>query len=97
MESPPDISPIILKHWGFDNDYQEVASNRKLYSNNNISYLDIARIANHLLLMKNNDDAIHDHYIELNLLGAEVMYELSQLELSELNKQVHDIIKRCGI
>ncbi|ARR49667.1 HDOD domain-containing protein [Photobacterium damselae subsp. damselae] len=97
QECCSDISPIILKHWGFDNDYQEVASNRKLYSNDHINYLDIARMANHLLLMKNNDDAIHDHYIELDLLGAEVMYELSQLELSELNKQIHDIIKRCGI
>ena len=92
-------SLIILKEWGFDNDYLEIASNkRQPYGNNNdtLSYLDIARMAHHLLLFKNNDDAIDENDVELDLLGAEVMYELTNLPAHEFNQRVKNIVRESG-
>ena len=95
-----EASLIILKHWGFDNDYLEVASNKVLpYSGQrqNTSYLDIARMANHLLMFKNNDDAIEDHHVEFDLAGAEVLYDLTNMPDAEFNFQLRNIIKDSGL
>ncbi len=94
-----EASPIVLKHWGFDKDYIEVSSNKKMpYCNEqNTSYLDIARMANHLLLFKNNDDAIEDHYVEMDLTGAEVMYELTNLSDRDFDSELQNVMKSCGL
>ena len=94
-----EASLIILKHWGFDDDYLEVASNTALpYRGQRpqTSYLDIARMANHLLMFKSNDDAIDEHHVELDLAGAEVMYELTNLPDAEFNSQIRNVIKNSG-
>ncbi|MCW8330801.1 HDOD domain-containing protein [Photobacterium sp. SDRW27] len=94
-----EASLLILKHWGFDDDYLEVASNTELpYRGQrpNTSYLDIARMANHLLLFKSNDEAIDEHHVELDLAGAEVMYELTNLPEAEFNSQIRNVIKDSG-
>jgi len=94
-----EASLIILKHWGFDDDYLEVACNTALpYRGQrpDTGYLDIARMANHLLLFKSNDEAIDDHHVELDLAGAEVMYELTNMPEAEFNSQLRDVIKDSG-
>ncbi|OLQ74901.1 histidine kinase [Photobacterium proteolyticum] len=94
-----EASLIILKHWGFDDDYLEVASNTASpYRGQRpqTSYLDIARMANHLLMFKSNDDAIDEHHVELDLAGAEVMYELTNLPDAEFNSQIRNVIKNSG-
>ncbi|ELR64965.1 Putative signal transduction protein [Photobacterium marinum] len=93
-----EASLLTLKHWGFDEDYLEVASNTEMpyRTRPNTSYLDIARMANHLLLYKTNDDAIEDHDVEMDLAGAEVMYELTNMPDDEFNYQIRNIIKNSG-
>ncbi|WP_373455467.1 HDOD domain-containing protein [Photobacterium phosphoreum] len=91
-------SQIVLTQWGFDEDYIAVATNTtSLLHENDISYLTIARMAHHLLLFKANDDAINDHDVELNLAGAEVMYELTNLSEFEFDHQLKQITHNCGI
>ncbi|MCG3863110.1 MULTISPECIES: HDOD domain-containing protein [unclassified Photobacterium] len=99
QETCKKTSLIVLKEWGFDNDYLEIASNkRQPYGNNNdtLSYLDIARMAHHLLLFKNNDDAIDENDVELDLVGAEVMYELTNLPTHEFNQRVKNVVRESG-
>lgn len=43
-------SYMVLNNWGFDTDFLDVASNQTSKKSNQLSYLDIARIANHLLM-----------------------------------------------
>lgn len=92
-------SLIILKQWGFDTDYLEVASNNAYSTHSSSassSYFNIARMANHLLLFRNHDDAIEEHEVELDLLAAEVMYELSNLSDAEFNLRVKNVIRESG-
>lgn len=98
QETCKKTSLIVLKEWGFDNDYLEIASNkRQPYGNNHtLSYLDIARMAHHLLLFKNNDDAIDENDVELDLVGAEVMYELTNLPTHEFNQRVKNVVRESG-
>lgn len=94
-----EASRIILKHWGFDSDYLEVASNTTLpYRGQrpDTTYLDIARMANHLLLFKSNDETIEEHHVELDLAGAEVMYELTNMPEAEFSCQLKSVIKDSG-
>ncbi|MDO6705741.1 HDOD domain-containing protein [Photobacterium sp. 1_MG-2023] len=90
----------ILKHWGFDQDYLEVASNKRIFPDykreDDITYLDVARMANHLLLFKEDDDAIEEHDVELDLTGAEVMYDLTNLPDAEFNQQINHVLLASG-
>ncbi len=54
-------------------------------------------MANHLLLFKNNDDAIEDHHVEMDLTGAEVMYELTNLSDRDFNSELQNVMKSCGL
>ena len=95
-----EVSLLILKHWGFDSDYLEVASNSRSPfkpANEHSYYLDVARMANHLLLFRTNDDAIEEHHVELDLAGAEVMYELSNLSDAEFVQRLKEMIKNSGM
>lgn len=91
-------SEMVLKHWMFDEDFIEVATNTELMQERpEISYLDIARIAHHLLMFRKQDDAIHEHDVEINLAGANAMYELSNLSNTEFNERIADIINATGL
>lgn len=91
-------SHIVLNQWGFDADYIAVATNATTpHHTGDISYLTIARMAHHLLLFKANDAAIHEHEIELDLTGAEVMYELTNMPALEFEDQLKQITHNCGI
>ncbi|WP_297480095.1 HDOD domain-containing protein [uncultured Photobacterium sp.] len=91
-------SKVVLKQWGFDEDYIAVATNTiTTHHDSEISYLTIARMAHHFLLFKTNDTSINEHEIELDLTGAEVMYELANMSELEFEKQLQQIIHSCGI
>ncbi|UXI00289.1 HDOD domain-containing protein [Photobacterium sp. TY1-4] len=94
-----DASLLILRHWGFDDDYLEVACNTSMpyrQQQPGTRYLDIARMANHLLMFKSNDEAIDDHHVELDLAGADIMYDLTNMPEAEFNQQLRDVIKESG-
>ncbi|WP_305842040.1 HDOD domain-containing protein [Photobacterium leiognathi] len=98
-ETCTQTSLVVLKEWGFDDDYLEIASNKRMaYSTQQDSptYLDIARMAHHLLLFKNDDEAIDENNVELDLLGAEVMYELTNLPNEEFHQRVKNIARESG-
>ena len=93
-------SNIVLSQWGFDADYIAVATNTittHTHHNSDISYLTIARMAHHFLLFKANDAAVDEHEIELDLAGAEVMYELTNMSEFEFDHQLKQITHSCGI
>ncbi len=94
-----EASTQILKHWGFDTDYLEVAGNSYYTpkSGEETRYVDLARMANHLLLFRNDDDAYYDHEVELDLAGAETMYELSNLSDLEFESRIQEIIQKSGL
>lgn len=88
---------LVLKQWQFDTDFLEVATNKQIKTEREeISYLDIAQMANHLLLFRNQDDAIEEHHVELNLVGAEALYDLSQLSDGEFRTRLNDVINSTG-
>ncbi|MCQ1060645.1 HDOD domain-containing protein [Photobacterium sp. ZSDE20] len=100
QHSCQEASKVILKHWGFDDDYLEVATNQPLKHptlSDNTGYLDVARMAHHLLMFKSNDDAIDEHHVELDLAGAEVMYELTNLPAKEFNLRLKMVISNSGL
>jgi HD-like signal output (HDOD) protein len=94
----PSTSELVLKEWGFDHDFIEVATN-KLTSDNKaeISYLDIARMANHLLMFRRQDEELDDHYVEFNLVGAEALFELSSLNENEFQERIHEVMNSTGL
>ncbi|ODP99850.1 HDOD domain-containing protein [Salinivibrio sp. DV] len=94
-----DSSRLILQNWHFERDYIEVAINTKLYTQArpDITYLDIARMANHLLMFRNHDDAIDDHDVELTAPGAEALYELSNLNELDFTRELDAVIEASSI
>ncbi|MFC1235629.1 HDOD domain-containing protein [Vibrio sp. F74] len=97
-------SELVLKHWLFDKDFLEVATNEQHQElsdeqekQEEISYLDIARIAHHLLMFRKQDEAIDDHHVEINLAGAQAMYELSNLPMNEFNTRIADVMTATGL
>ncbi|MGL4380815.1 MAG: HDOD domain-containing protein [Vibrio sp.] len=92
------ISQLVLQHWGFDSDFLEVSCNSELISaRSEVSYLDLARIAHHLLLFRKRDEALDDHDVEINAEGAEVLYQLSNLSEMEFKHKLSDVISASGI
>ncbi|MGC9423084.1 MULTISPECIES: HDOD domain-containing protein [Vibrio] len=90
-------SKLVLKHWGFDDDFLEVACNQQLVDHcQEVSYLDIARIAHHLLLFRKQDEALDEHDVEINVTGAEVLYHLSSLDDQEFRSQLKAVINASG-
>ncbi|PFG55984.1 HD-like signal output (HDOD) protein [Vibrio sp. ES.051] len=91
-------SKLVLERWGFDNDFREVSSNEKYdQTRPEVSYLDIARIANHLLMFRNHDDHIDEHEVEFNLTGAEVLYEFSNMSDTDFNNQISTVLSASGL
>ncbi|HAT8505298.1 TPA: HDOD domain-containing protein [Vibrio vulnificus] len=90
-------SKLVLENWEFDSDFVEVSSNQAYRSQRQeVTYLDIARIANHLLMFRNQDERIDDHEVEFNLVGAEVLFELSNLSEDEFQKMVNQVLNSSG-
>ncbi|MDE1228130.1 HDOD domain-containing protein [Vibrio aestuarianus] len=90
-------SQLVLRNWGFDSDFLEVAGNQSLVaSSHEVSYLDVARIAHHLLLFRRQDDDIDEHEVEINATGAEVLYNLSNLSEIEFKSKLSDVISASG-
>lgn len=92
-----DTSQLVLKHWGFDSDFLEVCCNKQSVEHSfEVSYLDVARISNHLLMFRKQDDAIDDHEVEINTTGAEVLFNLSNLSEMEFNSKLRAVINASG-
>lgn len=93
-----NASELVLDSWGFDEDFIEVASNTfRKRSNVAVSYLDVARIANHILLFRRQDEAIDDHSVKFDVTGADILYKLSNLSDIEFNAQVDELISASGL
>ncbi|EJL6720597.1 HDOD domain-containing protein [Vibrio alginolyticus] len=91
-------SKLVLERWGFDNDFREVSSNEKYeLTRPEVSYLDIARIAHHLLMFRNHDERIDEHEVEFNVTGAEVLYELSNMSDTDFNDQIRAVLNASGL
>ncbi|MCG9787223.1 HDOD domain-containing protein [Vibrio barjaei] len=95
----PITSEQVLKTWGFDNDFIEVASNQpKSLERPEVSYLDIARIANHVLLYRKQDhEALEEHEVEINVDGAEVLYKLTTMSDQDFRTKTSEIIRSAGM
>lgn len=95
----PVVSEQVLKTWSFDQDFIEVASNQiKATDRPEVSYLDIARIANHVLLYRKQDnEALDVHEVEINLDGAEVLYQLTNMVESDFATQTADVMRSSGM
>ncbi|MGV2987136.1 HDOD domain-containing protein [Vibrio sp. E150_011] len=95
----PVVSEQVLKTWSFDQDFIEVASNKvKTTDRPEVSYLDIARIANHILLYRKQDnEALEEHEVEINLDGAEVLYQLTNMVESEFAIQTAEVMRSSGM
>ncbi|PMN91523.1 HDOD domain-containing protein [Enterovibrio norvegicus] len=92
-----EASRFILKSWGFDLDFIEVSTNHRIRREvDDVTYLNLATMANHLLLFRANDDAIDDHDVEITLAGAEALYELSNLNDADFRVELNGIINNCG-
>jgi HD-like signal output (HDOD) protein len=91
-------SKLVLERWGFDNDFSEVSSNEKLTPHRpEVSYLDVARIANHLLMFRNQDERIDEHEVEFNLTGAEVLFELSNTSDDDFQNMIKEVLHASGL
>ncbi|EOD77568.1 putative signal transduction protein [Grimontia indica] len=92
-----EASRFILKSWGFDLDFVEVSLNRRIRkASEDVSYLDVAKMANHLLMFRAKDEDIDEHEVEITLAGAEALYELSNLNERDFRSQLNNIIDNCG-
>ncbi|KOO08229.1 HDOD domain-containing protein [Vibrio hepatarius] len=93
-----NASELVLDSWGFDEDFIEVASNKfRKRSSVAVSYLDVARIANHILLFRRQDDAIDEHSVKFDVTGADILYKLSNLSDIEFNAQVDELMSASGL
>ncbi|MDG3087959.1 HDOD domain-containing protein [Vibrio hannami] len=96
----PETSELVLNSWKFDSDFLEVATNKEIDSNKErpeITYLDVARMANHLLMFRRKDEDIDEHQVEINTTGAEALYEISNLSETEFRSRVSDVIQASGL
>lgn len=93
-----NASKLVLDTWGFDQDFLEVASNQTISSSDvAVSYLDVARIANHILMFRRQDENIDDHTVEFDVTGADILYKLSNLSDIEFNTQIDELIRASGL
>ncbi|MGL6258882.1 HDOD domain-containing protein [Vibrio sp. WXL103] len=91
-------SKLVLEHWGFDADFINVATNRASdKTEESFGYLDLARIANHILLYRRQDEALDSHFVEIDANGAEVLYNLSNLSESDFREKLVDVLQASGL
>ncbi|MCW8334011.1 HDOD domain-containing protein [Vibrio paucivorans] len=93
-----DTSEVVLSSWGFDDDFIRVAANKATSNlSEKVDYLDIARIANHILLFRRQDDSIDEHFVEIDTTGADVLYKLSNLSDIDFKTQISEVISASGL
>lgn len=93
-----NASRLVLDTWGFDSDFLEVSANQSLSNSNaDISYLDVARIANHILMFRRQDENLDEHSVEIDVTGADILYKLSNLSDSEFSTQIDELISASGL
>lgn len=93
-----NASKLVLESWGFDDDFLAVAANQVQGSNSKaVSYLDVARIANHILMFRRQDEHISEHTVEFDVTGADILYKLSNLSDIEFNTQIDELISASGL
>ena len=93
-----NASKLVLESWGFDADFLEVAANKRLVkAEHAVSYLDIARIANHILMFRRQDEDLDEHLVEFDVTGADILYKLSNLSDIEFNTQIDELISASGL
>ncbi|MDC5821411.1 HDOD domain-containing protein [Vibrio europaeus] len=93
-----NASKLVLESWGFDNDFLAVACNQVIDRTDvSVSYLDVARIANHILMFRRQDEQITEHTVEFDITGADILYKLSNLSDIEFNTQIDELISASGL
>lgn len=91
-------SQLVLESWGFDEDFVEVANNASDKAlEDKVSYLEVARISSHLLMFRNHDEEQDDHFVEVDVMGADILYKLSNLSDVEFKTQMDQIISASGL
>ncbi|WP_237363547.1 HDOD domain-containing protein [Vibrio marisflavi] len=91
-------SQLVLESWGFDEDFVEAATNSSdRMSDKKVSYLEIARISSHLLMFRNHEEEQDDHFVEVDVMGADILYKLSNLSDIEFKSQMDQIISASGL
>ncbi|CAH0533527.1 hypothetical protein VST7929_01397 [Vibrio stylophorae] len=95
-----EASFSVLQFWQFDKDFLTVAGNRRM---NHVdpekpSYHDIATMANHLLLFRSHDEqALSAHDIELSADGADILYQLSNLDDQAFQQACQEVLQLSGM
>ncbi len=93
-----ETSHLILKKWHYDTDFIQVSSHcPQVTSEDGIRYLDIAKMATHLLMFKKKDAHLSEHDLELTLEGAEAMYDLCNLKETEFRQQIKDVLEGLNL
>ncbi|GAK83743.1 predicted signal transduction protein [Vibrio ponticus] len=94
----PAASKMVLEKWGFDADFIDIAMNENSQTSNvEVSYLDVARIANHILMFRRQDENIDEHTVEVDITGADILYNLTNLSDSEFNTKIQELIRASGL
>ncbi|MGF1911383.1 HDOD domain-containing protein [Vibrio kasasachensis] len=94
----PAASRLVLTKWGFDADFIDVAMNQNQHNTDfDVSYLDVARIAHHILMFRRNDENIDDHTVEVDVTGADILYNLTNLSDSEFRNKIQELIRASGL
>ncbi|WP_162046482.1 HDOD domain-containing protein [Vibrio taketomensis] len=94
----PAASRLVLEKWGFDKDFIDVALNENSQQLDvDVSYLDVARIANHILMFRRQDENLEEHEVEIDVTGADILYNLTNLSDSEFHTKIQDLIRASGI
>ncbi|EGU48062.1 hypothetical protein VII00023_17534 [Vibrio ichthyoenteri ATCC 700023] len=94
----PAASKLVLSKWGFDRDFIDVATNQDHQQLDlEVNYLDIARIANHILMFRRKDDRLDEHEIEIDVTGADILYKLTNLGDSEFTLKINELIRASGL
>ena len=94
----PAASRLVLEKWGFDTDFIDVAMNQNSQSLDvDVSYLDVARIANHILMFRRKDKNIDEHTVEVDITGADILYNLTNLSDIEFRNKIQELIRASGL
>jgi hypothetical protein len=48
-------------------------------------------------MFRSQDERIEDHEVEFNLTGAEVLFELSNLNDNEFQSKINDVLNASGL
>ncbi|MFA0413569.1 HDOD domain-containing protein [Vibrio renipiscarius] len=93
----PAASQLVLAKWGFDADFIDIATNKDHQDLNlDVSYLDVARIANHILMFRHDDERLEDHDVEVDVTGADILYKLTNLSDSDFQIKINELISASG-